>query len=435
MFIKKHHVTIWIIGILCTLCFTFLFVQNIKTSDAATVEELQNKIGEKNKNIEALNKEIQLYEELTDKTSKEALTLQNKIKSLKQNGKRLDADIKQTKLKIEKANLAIQKLGLNIKTSENQTEKFRQTISKDLQNIQFKEGNTLIENLLNSKNLSDALVEIDNLVQLNSRLNDEIGSLRQEKKILVQNKTEKEETKKELSSLQTELSGKKKVVDENTKEQSQILKETKNQEKTYQEILAQRKKEKEALEKELFDYESTLKYTLNPSLIPKNSSDRPFSWPLDKVIITQLFGKTSASKRLYKSGTHNGVDFGAKVGTPIKAVLSGIIIGEGDTDITCKGASFGRWVLIKHDNGLASIYAHLSVISVKEGQKVVTGEIIGLSGNTGYSTGPHLHLAVYDGAAVRVENRPSLSCGGKVYRMPIAPIEAYLDPMVYLPKK
>lgn len=434
---KKYNKTILLIGLLFSVCFLLYFVKipfRYK-AEAATVAELQNKIDEKNRNIEALNREIQLYEDLTDKTSKEAQTLQNKIKSLKQNGKRLDTDIKQTKLKIEKANLAIQKIGINIQASENQTERFKNTISKDLQNIQFKEENTLVENLLNKKNLSEALIEIDSLVQLNSKLNNEIESLRQEKKVLIQNKTEKEETKKELSNLQTELSGKKKVVEENTKEQSQILKETKNQEKTYQQILAQRKQEKEALEKELFDYESTLKYTLNPSLIPKNSSDRPFSWPLDKVIITQLFGKTSASKRLYKSGTHNGVDFGAKVGTPIKAALSGTIIGAGDTDLTCKGASFGRWVLIKHDNGLASIYAHLSVINVQEGQRVVTGEIIGLSGNTGYSTGPHLHVSVYDGNAVRVENRPSVSCGGKVYRMPIAPVEAYLDPMIYFPKR
>jgi len=234
--------------------------------------------------------------------------------------------------------------------------------------------------------------------------------------------------------LQTELSGKKQVVEENKKEQSQILKETKNQEKTYQQILAQRKAEKDALDKELFDYESTLKYTLNPSLIPKTLG-RLFSWPLDKVVITQLFGKTSASARLYVSGTHNGVDFGTKIGTPVKALAEGVISGAGDTDLTCKGASFGRWILIKFDNGLAATYGHLSVISVTEGQKVAAGDIIGYSGNTGYSTGPHLHISAYAASVVSAQTRPSVSCGGKIYRMPIAPVAAYLDPMVYFPKK
>ena len=127
-------------------------------------------------------------------------------------------------------------------------------------------------------------------------------------------------------------------------------------------------------------------------MIPKTLG-RLFSWPLDKVVITQLFGKTSASARLYVSGTHNGVDFGTKIGTPVKALAEGVISGAGDTDLTCKGASFGRWILIKFDNGLAATYGHLSVISVTEGQKVAAGDIIGYSGNTGYSTGPHLHIS------------------------------------------
>jgi len=210
--------------------------------------------------------------------------------------------------------------------------------------------------------------------------------------------------------------------------------ETKNQEKTYQQILAQRKAEKDALDKELFDYESTLKYTLNPSLVPKTLG-KLFSWPLDTVIITQLFGKTADSARLYVAGTHNGVDFGAKIGTPVKAIGDGVVAGVGDTDLTCKGASFGRWILIKFSNGLAATYGHLSVISVTEGQKVAVGDIVGYSGNTGYTTGPHLHISVYDANAVNPESRPSAACEGKIYRMPIAPVAAYLDPMVYFPKK
>lgn len=414
--------------------FNNIFTMQTKQAEASTVEELQAKIDEKNKNIEALNKEIQLYADLTDKTSKEAQTLQKKIQSLTQNGKMLDADIKKTKGKIDVANLAIQKIGINIKASENKSEYYQDVIGTEIRNIQFKEESSLVENLLSKRNLSDALIEIDNLVSLNKELDNQLSLLRKEKDVLEENKSQKETTKKELTALQTELSGKKKVVEENKKEQSQVLKETKNQEKTYQEILAQRKKQMATLEKELFDYESTLKYTLNPSLIPKSTSEPKFIWPVDVVRITQLFGKTADSKRLYVSGTHSGIDFGVKVGTPVKAVASGIIAGAGDTDLTCKGASFGRWVLIKFTNGLAATYGHLSVISVTEGQKVSAGDIIGYSGNTGYSTGPHLHMSVYDAAVVNAETRPSISCGGKIYRMPIAPVGAYLDPRVYFPK-
>lgn len=432
---SKKYLSILSLSFLIFIIVFHIIPTGTKIVYAATVEELQAKINEKTKNIEALNKEIQLYADLTDKTSKEAQTLQKKIQSLTQNGKMLDADIKKTKSQIDVANLAIQKLGINIQLSENKTEHYRDVISTELKNMQFKENVSLVESLLSKKNLSDVLIEIDNLRSLNQTLGGQIDSLRTEKEVLVENKSQKEETKKELTTLQTELSGKKKVVEQNKKEQTQVLKETKNQEKTYQQILAQRKAEKEALDKEIFDYEAAIKYTLNPALGPKASSILSLSWPLDTVRITQLFGKTNASARLYVSGTHNGVDFGSKVGTPLKAMSSGVIAGAGDTDLTCRGASFGRWVLIKFNNGLAATYGHLSVISVVEGQKVSAGEIIGYSGNTGYSTGPHLHISVYDASVVSAQTRPSVSCGGKIYRMPIAPVGAYLDPMVYLPKK
>ena len=113
---------------------------------------------------------------------------------------------------------------------------------------------------------------------------------------------------------------------------------------------------------------------------------------------------------------------------------SGTVIGTGDTDIYCKGASFGKWVFIKYDNGLSSTFGHLSVISSTAGQKVKTGDVVGLSGNTGHSTGPHLHVTVYASQGSDVKTVPSLSCNGKTFIMPIAPVNAYLDPMLYLPK-
>jgi murein DD-endopeptidase MepM/ murein hydrolase activator NlpD len=121
-------------------------------------------------------------------------------------------------------------------------------------------------------------------------------------------------------------------------------------------------------------------------------------------------------------------------------VADGTVEGTGDTDKTCSKASFGKWIFIRHNNGLSTAYGHLSMIKVSEGQTVTKGEMIGYSGNTGHSTGPHLHLTVYASNGVngeegaRVTERPSTGCSGKVYRMPLAPVNSYLDPLLYLPK-
>ena len=219
-------------------------------------------------------------------------------------------------------------------------------------------------------------------------------------------------------------------MDQNTAEKKKLLTQTKNSESNYQKLLKDRLAKKDAFEKELQDYESQLQYVLDPSKLPGGGV---LSWPLDNIYITQLFGKTKAGKRLYANGTHNGVDFKASIGTPVKAMADGVVAGTGDTDAECPRVSFGRFVFIKYNDGLAGTFGHLSLIKVSAGEKVVRGEIVGYSGDTGYVTGPHLHLSLYANDAVEMKTLPSKSCPGKMITQPIAATNGYLDPMYYLP--
>lgn len=93
----------------------------------------------------------------------------------------------------------------------------------------------------------------------------------------------------------------------------------------------------------------------------------------------------------WSKGYHTGVDFPVPTGTSVKAVAAGQVVTSG------WGGSFGYQVVIKHADGRYSQYAHLSAISVKDGQKVVSGQRIGRSGSTGNSSGPHLHFEVRTG--------------------------------------
>lgn len=90
---------------------------------------------------------------------------------------------------------------------------------------------------------------------------------------------------------------------------------------------------------------------------------------------------------------HSGQDFAVPVGTKVEAAHAGTVVkagpnGGGD------GPAYGNAIVIKHSNGKYSQYAHLSKIQVKVGDKVKTGEQIALSGNTGNSSGPHLHFEI-----------------------------------------
>jgi murein DD-endopeptidase MepM/ murein hydrolase activator NlpD len=89
---------------------------------------------------------------------------------------------------------------------------------------------------------------------------------------------------------------------------------------------------------------------------------------------------------------NNGVDIGIPVGTSVYAAAGGVIslVRGGDA----WNGGYGNYIVVKHPNGVQTLYAHLSSISVNKGETVEKGEVIGRSGNTGRSTGPHLHFEV-----------------------------------------
>ena len=98
-----------------------------------------------------------------------------------------------------------------------------------------------------------------------------------------------------------------------------------------------------------------------------------------------------AAGSTWSKGYHTGVDFPVATGTSVKAVAAGHVVAAG------WGGSFGYQVVIRHADGHYTQYAHLSAISVKDGQSVAAGQRIGRSGSTGNTTGPHLHFEVRTG--------------------------------------
>ena len=86
---------------------------------------------------------------------------------------------------------------------------------------------------------------------------------------------------------------------------------------------------------------------------------------------------------------HTGVDWGCRVGTPVVAAAGGTVIRSTSSGYN---GGYGQVVIISHPNGTQTIYAHLSQINVSVGTRVTQGQIIGATGNTGRSTGPHLHF-------------------------------------------
>jgi murein DD-endopeptidase MepM/ murein hydrolase activator NlpD len=136
----------------------------------------------------------------------------------------------------------------------------------------------------------------------------------------------------------------------------------------------------------------TLSTGLNTALRVGSGQSSSFIWPIANATITQGFGPSSyVFEPPYGQYPHfhTGVDLAAPENTPVVAAADG--------EVTLVGFDrwvYGNYVVISHDGGMATLYAHLNLALVTAGQPVLQSQQIAIEGSTGNSTGPHLHFEV-----------------------------------------
>jgi len=420
---------------------------------AQSASEIQAQIDANNTQLESLQAEIKAFQKQLDTLGVQKNTLQSAINTLSITQKQLATQIQATQNKIASANLKIKELTLSIGDKEETIAADQAAIGKALREMAQGEEKNLFVQLISADSLSTAWQAADRAVQLNRALGDDITELRAIRTELASDRDDVTAAKNDLVKLQNELSLQKRSVDANKAAQQKLLADTKNQESSYQKLIVQKQAAERVLEQELADLGNQLDLIVHPGLLPKVGSG-VLSWPFSRSFmlackdrrsvfgnlfcITQYFGNTpfaTANPQIYNNKGHNAIDFGAPIGTPLIAALSGVVSGTGNTDLYRGCYSFGKWVMIEHYNGLSTLYAHLSTIDVAKGQKVSAGQVIGLSGMTGYATGPHLHFGVYatEGTKILTFGAFKGATGAcKNAAVPIATPGAYLNPLSYL---
>lgn len=400
----------------------------------STAEVLRNQIQNRTENIQLLQRQIDTYQTSLNQVQGEAKTLNNAVKSLDISVKKFDTDIQLTQVKIQGTSAEIDDLNGKIDAKRTTIEAQNAALAGALRAVDKIDSYSLLEVTLSHKNFSDFFDEVKNLSRFQEAVRVDVQSLQDLKNQLMDTRVKSEEKRQELQTYTAQLADKKSIVEYTKAEKKNLLTVTKNKEANYKVELTKALSRKDAFEKELHVLESQLRFEIDPKSIP-GAQNGILSWPLKDPLVTQYFGNTDFARsntQIYRGAGHNGVDLRAQIGTPIYAALSGSIEGTGNTDEAPGCYSYGKWVLIRHADGLSTLYAHLSIIKVVTGQNVVTGDIIGLSGKTGYATGPHLHFTVYASQGVRIQKFDG-SVGCKATSIPIADLRAYLNPLSYLP--
>ncbi len=217
----------------------------------------------------------------------------------------------------------------------------------------------------------------------------DLNLLKQQKGILEVKKTD-------LETLNKKQTTQKNSLDATKTNKNVLLIQTKGQEQQYQKLLsaAEQKeaeffKQLQAIEKDAITSGAIIIHVTATSVPPRGS--KIFKYPLEDYYLTQGYGMTTYAKRgAYGGAPHSGIDLSEAYGASIHPIGHGWILASS------YNAGFGNWVAVRHDNNMVSIYGHMaSPERLANNTEVKLDDTIGYQGNTGNSTGSHVHLSIY----------------------------------------
>jgi len=371
------------------LLITLILIWNVPAVFAENEADLKSRIEEKSKELEALQGQIDETQNKLDAVSSQSQSLSREIKSTDYTIRSLELNIQSDKINIDKLSLEIENLGVQLSDTETMIVEKKATIASIIRALNQKERHSILETFLSGQSLVAGMTELSDLEELQHSLSEEIDSLRGLSQTLGDNIQETDVKKTSLKNEQLNLTNRKAIVEDQKSYKENVLKVTKNQESVYQQQLSELEKKQDNVSAEIEALESILRKNFNASLAPgRGYLIKPFT---GSRILTQEYGTTAFARTAYKTGFHNGMDYGMPIGTPILAAASGKVYAVGNNG----RYQYGKYIAIKHDSNFFTLYAHLSSQSVSVGSTVEKGDIIGYSGNTGYSTGAHLHFGVY----------------------------------------
>lgn len=197
-----------------------------------------------------------------------------------------------------------------------------------------------------------------------------------------------ESSKAESEAAKAELESQKAELNKQRQEAIALVNEINNNASAYEATLADLEAEEDALLAEALRLSKKLAEEQAAQGKPAQSNPGGYIWPVDSRYITSTMGGR-ASPGGVGSTNHKGTDIG-RVGytSSIYASKSGTVI------VSQYSSSYGNYVVISHGSGNTTLYAHMSSRKVTVGQYVNQGDVIGITGSTGHSTGPHLHFEI-----------------------------------------
>ena len=230
--------------------------------------------------------------------------------------------------------------------------------------------------------LLDRATFVSEIMEADNKIMDDLAALR---KSIEAQKAELETSRADQQTQRDALVAQKKELDAKEADAAALVQKIQRQESEYQSSRDALKREEEEVEAQIIKKQKEIQAKIAAGQISFDPGTG-WQWPVPgRYKITSTFGP-----RIHPitglPGNHTGTDVAAPKGTAILAARGGVVT------ISTYNNSYGNYVVVQHDNGIATLYAHMSSRAVSEGQIVTQGQTLGYVGSTGSSTGNHLHL-------------------------------------------
>ncbi len=393
------------------LCFKSIFlvvlalflILNLRPSGASLdllidqeIQELNIRIQLQKQQIESIQARQKEYEAQISAKRNEQLTLNNQLATIDQRLEKTELDIQETSLSIDKLNLEIRKVEIDSDNLQNKIELQKNNIAALIRLIYKQEQVSTLEALLLNNSLSDFLNQVKYLEDTNSKISESVQDLKRQKENLERNKLSLEDKNKEMKSLRAKLEQRKDNLVYEQDQKTNILEQTKMSEKAFQDLLAKARAEQNAAQADIARSETLIRQKMSQKDRQKlEDGDSAMSWPVTKNVITSTFHDPSYPYRKI-IGEHSGIDIRAAQGSTLYAAADGYV-----ARVKFDGSRDYAYIMIIHADNLATVYGHISAVSVAVDDYVVRGQVIGKTGGMpgtagagSFSTGPHLHFEV-----------------------------------------
>ncbi len=394
-------------------------ITELSDAEKKAIEDKQDKLDE-------IKAKIKAYNQIIDLKQRQGSTLATQIQSLEAQANKLELEINDNQARIENLTGEIGSLEKRIADKEMLILSQKRLLSELMRSASGQSSIGIARLIMESNDESGWTMKDDERVaQTSGRLGELLEEIRMTKQELENEQTVLEHKKAEADSVQEQLSKQNDYLESTKDTKASLLSKTQSEVKKYNTIVDQLEEERDAIENEIESLESTKIGELNLKDMPAFKHGL-LGYPVKKVTFSQGYGKTAFAKtsKFYgSSGFHNGLDFAMPTGTSVLAAADGKVVATGNNG----RYAYGRWMAIDHGNGIVTMYGHLSSVVKSKGSTVKKGDTIAKSGNTGNSTGPHLHFTVF--SAKSFEIVPSKS----VKSVKDIPVGATVNPKNYLP--